>query len=209
MGRFNDGQNPNGIWQLWIEDVKPASNNHARLNSWSLEFGSNPARPYHIPDSHLPMVRIETQQAIIPDEPKISGWMEIVNNRNGQINQLSDLATDYSGWIGIEVRGNSSQSFPKLGYGIETRDDEGENNNVSLLQMPKENDWVLMPNYTDKSLIRNVLTYTLYKNMGYYAPRMHFCNLYLNGGYRGIYVLGEKIKWDKNRVNISKLNLRR
>ena len=42
--------------------------------------------------------------------------------------------------------------------------------------------------------------------MGRYAPRSKFVELYLNDEYRGVYVLMEKIKRDKNRVAISALN---
>jgi len=38
-----------------------------------------------------------------------------------------------------------------------------------------------------------------------YASRTRLCELVLNGDYRGVYVLMEKIKRDDNRVNISKL----
>ena len=84
-------------------------------------------------------------------------------------------------------------------------DSLGENNNVSLLGMPEENDWVLYAPWSDKTLIRNVLTYQLSNEMGWYASRSRYCELYLNGDYKGIYVLMEKIKRDQNRIDISKL----
>lgn len=72
--------------------------------------------------------------------------------------------------------------------------------------MPAENDWVLYAPYSDKSLIRNALTFDLANKMGQYASRTRFCELFLNGEYLGVYILLEKIKRDKNRVDISKLN---
>ncbi len=42
--------------------------------------------------------------------------------------------------------------------------------------------------------------------MGHYAPRTVYCEVVVNGDYQGIYLLGEKIKQDKNRVDIAKLN---
>ena len=71
--------------------------------------------------------------------------------------------------------------------------------------MPAENDWVLMANYNDKSFLRNVLAVDIFKKMGNYAPRMRFCELVLNEEYKGIYLLGEKIKQDSGRVDIAKL----
>ena len=105
----------------------------------------------------------------------------------------------------IEIRGASSQSFPKKNYGFETQNNLGENNNVSLLGMPEENDWILHGPFSDKSLIRNVLAYHLGNQMGRWTPRTRFCELFINEDYRGIYILTEKIKRDKNRVDIAKL----
>ena len=55
-------------------------------------------------------------------------------------------------------------------------------------------------------MIRNVLAYQLSNDMGRYASRTRYVELYLNGDYQGIYVLMEKIKRDNARVDISKLN---
>jgi hypothetical protein len=72
--------------------------------------------------------------------------------------------------------------------------------------MPSESDWILFAPYNDKSLVRDPLAYHLGRAMGRYAPRTRYCELILNGSYQGIYVLMEKIKRDKNRVDINKLN---
>ena len=78
------------------------------------------------------------------------------------------------------------------------------NNNVSLLGMPAENDWVLNSLPYDETAMRDFIAYELSREMGQYAPRCTYCELVLNGQYNGLYMLGEKIKIDKNRVNITK-----
>ncbi len=88
---------------------------------------------------------------------------------------------------------------------METRDSAGADMNVSLLGLPDEADWVLSAPYSDKSLIRDALTYTLARQTGHYASRARFCEVVINGDYKGLYVLFEKIKRDKNRVNVSKM----
>ena len=130
--------------------------------------------------------------------------MGIIDNPDG-LNHIDDPFNDYDGMITIELRGNSSQWNDKRPYRLETVDEDGENNNVSLLGMPDENDWVLYAPWQDKSLIRNVLTYQIANEMGRYAARTRYCELYLNDDYKGIYVLMEKIKRDQNRIDISKL----
>jgi spore coat protein CotH len=73
--------------------------------------------------------------------------------------------------------------------------------------MPAENDWVLIANYNDKVFMRNTLAFDLFAKMGHYQPHTQLCELDSNGVYEGIYVLTEKIKRDKNRVDISKLEV--
>ncbi|MFT4876454.1 MAG: hypothetical protein ACI8ZQ_000164, partial [Bacteroidia bacterium] len=154
--------------------------------------------------STLPLFVITTENnAEIVDEPKINAHLGIINNVG--LNNLGDAYTGYDGVIGIEIRGASSQGFPKNNFGFETRLSNGENNNVSLLGMPSENDWVLHGPYSDKSLLRNSLAYHLGSQTGQYTPRTHLCELYINNDYRGVYMLTEKIKRDKNRVDIASL----
>ena len=155
--------------------------------------------------SNLPIMVIDTYGNQIPDEPRIDAFMGIIDNDSGG-NNLVDNYNGYNGQITIEKRGNSSQWNDKTPYRFETVNEEGENNNVSLLGMPEENDWVLYAPWQDKSMIRNILTYKLSNDLGKYAPRAKLIELYLNDEYRGVYVLMEKIKRDANRVDISKLN---
>lgn len=101
-------------------------------------------------DSNLPIVIINTDGGIpIPDEPKVLGNMKIIWHQDGSRNYLSDSTNaeylNYNGRIGIETRGKTSQEyFEKKPYGLTTlQDDDISNNNVSILGMPKENDWIL------------------------------------------------------------------
>ncbi len=155
--------------------------------------------------SNIPIVVIETNTLEIVDEYRIVANMGIIDNGEGSRNSIYNSFNDYYGEINIEFRGSTSQSFPKKSYGFETQDSNNNSINVSLLNLPIENDWVLYAPYSDKSLIRNILSYKLSSELGHYAPRTKLCELILNGEYKGVYVLIEKIKRDKNRVDISKL----
>jgi len=150
--------------------------------------------------SNLPIIIINTNGESIPDEPKIPAYMSIIHNED--INYITDVPNHYDGSIGIEVRGHSSQSFPKKQYLLETRDSNGNVLNCSLFGMPDENDWVLYAPYSDKSLMRNVIAYNIARSLGFYAPRTQFCEVLLNDEYIGVYVFIEKIKKDNGRVNI-------
>jgi hypothetical protein len=154
--------------------------------------------------SNLPIVLINTNDGEIVDEPKITAHMGIIDNASG-INNVDDPFNDYNGTIAIELRGSSSQWFPKKQYGLELKDELANDVSASLLGLPAEEDWILFAPYNDKSLIRDALAYKLGRDMGRYASRSRFCELVLNGQYMGVYLLLEKIKRDINRVDISNL----
>ena len=156
--------------------------------------------------SNLPIVLIDTDGQEIPEDAKITADMKVIYHGPGVINHVDDNVFNYDGKIGIEKRGSTSISFPKNSYSLETRDTLGNNLNTSLVDMPEENDWVLYAPFTDKSLMRNVLTYELSRRMGWYAPRSRFCEVMINDEYLGVYALMEKIKRDENRVDIANLS---
>ncbi|MDH4092745.1 MAG: CotH kinase family protein [Cyclobacteriaceae bacterium] len=208
-------QNPNKVEQAQVHSQNSESSDLSAATSLSFGIADNMftygrmpswfAKPLVFQSSNLPIVLINTNGQTIMDDTRIIADMKIIYNGAGNINMLSDPASHYSGKINIEKRGESSQFFPKKTYGFETQDALGNNLNAALLDMPAENDWVLYAPYSDKSMLRNALTYKIGNDMGNYAPRTKFVELILNDQYRGVYVLMEKIKRDKNRVNIAKL----
>lgn len=156
--------------------------------------------------STLPIIRISTNNVDIPDEPSIEGTMEIVWNGEGNENDSEGPANEFSGNITIELRGQSSQFlYPKKGYAVETKDENGDDLDVSFLGFPEEEDWVLHGPYADKALMRNVLSMHLARKFDQYASRTRFVELLINDEYVGIYVMMEKIKRGKDRVDIAKL----
>ncbi len=155
--------------------------------------------------SNLPIIQINTLGQKIVDEPKIIADMKIIFNGIGEENHIHDTIYHFDGKIGIEYRGSSSQSFPKKPYGFETQTVDGEELEFKLLDMPKEADWTFNATYNDKTLMRDGLTYILAGSFMEYAPRVRYSELLINGEYQGIYLLIEKIKRGKNRVNIPKI----
>ncbi len=157
-------------------------------------------------ESELPVISIKTLgQPIMPDN-KVDALMQIRYNGPQSTTYLTDPPNVYNGHIGIEIRGATSSGYPQRPYSLETRDDFGQNLDVSLLGMPEESDYVLLSNYNDRSLLRNLLAFQLAGDMGEYAPRMQWCEVLVDSLYKGIYLFGEKIKRDKNRVDIAKIN---
>lgn len=162
-------------------------------------------------DSNLPIVIISTDGgASIPDEPKIKATMKIIDRGAGQRNYVTDQYNtaylNYNGRIGIELRGSSSQESPKKNYGLTTRmADDVTNNNVSLLGMPEENDWILGGMVFDTAFIRDYFCQSLFGRMGNYASRAVYCEVIINNDYKGLYMLQEKLKADDNRIDVIKI----
>jgi hypothetical protein len=174
-------------------------------------------RSQNFTSSNLPIVIIETDKnpstgkpLEIPDEPKILGSMKIIFRSNGSRNNISDQSDpnllNYNGRIRIEIRGSTSQLLDKKPYSLTTyKSDEKTYNNVSLLGMPEENDWILNSLAFDSSLIRDYLSYDLSREIGQYASRGRYCEVIVNGDYKGLYVLMEKLKLDDNRINLAEM----
>ena len=178
------------------------------VNSAEIRYQQTPAwfsAPFGFSSSNLPIFIINTNGQAIVDEPKIDAHLGVIYNGPGVRNKLSDEATHYNGKIGIELRGNSTQSWPKKPYTFETRLDDGENNDVSLLGFPEENDWILRASYYDHTFLRNPLAHQMSRLMGNWSSGNKHCEVVLNGEYQGVYILLEKIKRTKNRLNIAKL----
>ena len=164
--------------------------------------------------SNLPIVIIDTFGNWIRDEPKIPAQMKIIYDESGGRNTLNSQHIDFEGKIGIELRGKTSLGFPKKQYGVEIQDDQGNDKDASLLQLPAESDWVLNGPYWDKTLMRNYLAYEFSNRIGRYASRTKFVEMFLNDNgdatigdkhYVGVYLLIEKIKRGKDRVDIKSL----
>ncbi len=176
-----------------------------------LIFLSRPAGAQSFTDSNLPIVIISTDGGVeIPDDPRALASMKIIYRGNGERNFVTDqtnpLYLNYDGRIDIEIRGSSSTVFDKKQYGFTTRlSDNITNNNVSLLGMPKENDWVLNGMVYDTALIRDYLSYNLFRQLGNYSSRTAYCEVLINNDYKGIYVLQERIKADNDRVDVIKI----
>ena len=176
--------------------------------NWFVEPSPQPV-DINFTSSNLPIVILNTGGFDIPDEPKIEATMKIIERPDNELNYALDESNpdylDFDGPIQIEVRGSSSQLFSKKQYSLTTYDSKGEKDNVKLLGLPKENDWILNALAYDTTFVRDYISYKLSNSLNQYASRAEYCELILNGEYKGIYMLLEKLKADDNRINIKKI----
>ena len=168
-----------------------------------------------IEKTNLPIVFIDTRcggeetQAIHKDW-RIAARMKIISNADGtnygDTIAHPDQTVDYEGWIAIRYRGNTSfNNSLKKPYNfktMKTADPDGDKLKTELLGMPKDNTWVLLAPYGDRSLLRDVLVWQLARPYFDYTPRCRYCELVLDGIYYGIFVLAENIRKGKYRLNL-------
>jgi CotH kinase protein len=117
---------------------------------------------------------------------------------------LTDSAGPVSlGAIEIRGRGNTTwELFPKKPYRIKLA------TSASMLGMPTNRHWVLLANYSDKTLLRNDLTFALSRMAGMaWTPRSRFVSVEINGQYQGVYQLVEHIRVGTDRVNINAMKV--
>ena len=161
--------------------------------------------------SPLPVAVVDTLGKSVSTRP-VPGYAYFIDTGDEGTATPTD-EVDFSGRIGINIRGKSSGGFAKHQYHVETWDARNDDTDVSILGLPAESDWVLQGPYSDKSLMRNVLAYRWSNEIGEYAPRTRFVELFLNTGndvislndYVGVYVFMEKIKIAPQRVNITEV----
>lgn len=178
--------------------------------------------------SHLPVVSIDTHGQDIPGElvrdeagktiegtdgrAEVTlapdGQKDVVTSMNvydaqGQANRLSDdptLASDAR----VRIRGNSSRAFGKKNFQVTLVNGDGTDNNQEFLGMSKSETWTLHGPSLDKTLLRNYLTYGIAGEfMSDYVPDTRFCEVFIDGEYRGIYLATETVKVEEGRLGVN------
>lgn len=154
--------------------------------------------------SDIPYLVIETRGLGVLNEPKIPAELSIYVQK----------AEIQNTQIGIEYRGSTSfRISDKKSFGIETWDQDGNDIDVAFFDFPEEEDFILLGHIVnlenryvfDRTLIYNFFGYNLFRKMGHYASRTKIVELEINGQYQGVYIFLEKLKRDKNRIDVKKL----
>ena len=161
--------------------------------------------------SNLPVVVVDLYNQRLNTYDYVPGSVRFISPSGGRTQLLGPA--DYDGNADLKRRGYSSLRFPKSSYTIKMRNDDGEKVKSSIYGMPADSDWVLYAPYSDKTMMRDVIGYEMSRAMGHYAPRTRLVEVFAHTGngtltyrdYAGVYVLAEKIKRGKERVNIEKL----
>ncbi len=145
--------------------------------------------------TNLPVVTIHTLNGEIPYDKVTPIVAELtILGDNGHVSLLTGPGN-------IRERGNGSLSFPKRPYRIKF------DTKQQVLDAPaKAKKWTLIPNYGDKTLMRNMLAFELSRMLEMpYTPYCSPVDVILNGEYKGCYQLCDQVEVNKNRVNITEM----
>lgn len=140
---------------------------------------------------------------------------EPVNGRTSLTNPPTLVAR-----AGLNIRGSSTAGLGQSSFALELWDEYNDDLKTELLGMPAESDWVLYgQNGYDPSFLHNPLAHQLARDLGRYSSRTRFAEVFLKktggtiaysppaaGDYFGLYTIEEKIKRNKERVDIKELS---
>lgn len=117
--------------------------------------------------------------------------------------KIEDLDTYFSSDVSVTTagkvkgRGNSTWAKPKKPYRIKL------DSKASLLGMNSHKDWVLLADYFDKTLLRNITAFEISRIAEIsWTPTAISVEFYLNGKYQGVYTLTEQVKVSEERFDI-------
>ena len=174
--------------------VRYVSPNDVRCNLAELEFygyedEGDDSQLYQLTNLPTVIINTENAQEIVSKENEISSNVYIISE-NGT-NLLSTSET------GVRGRGNASwDQFPKKPYRLKFKSKQ------SPLGAPASaKKWTLISNYSDKSLMRNLLAFEASRRFGQaYTPYCHPVDVIVNGEYRGCYQLCDQVEAAEGRV---------
>ena len=174
--------------------VRYVSPNDVRCNLAELEFygyedEGDDSKLYQL--TNLPTVVINTEGSleIVSKEEELSSTVYIISEEGTNL-----LATTETG---VRGRGNASwDQFPKKPYRLKFKSKQ------SPLGAPASaKKWTLISNYSDKSLMRNILAFEASRRIGQaYTPYCHPVDVIVNGEYRGCYQLCDQVEAAEGRV---------
>jgi len=214
-----DGEIPDQASTAYTGPILIEKSTQVRV--WTLEDGKEDisSRVYVALDeelasfsSNLPLVFVDSEERPM-EEGEMAPISAVFLEPDQSGRTQSVMSTSLAGRAGMRIRGNSSKGYEKKQYAFEWWDNADEDKNRAVLGMPEDSDWVIQGPYSDKTLMRNHLMYTWSNRAGRYAPRTRFVEVFLNDNdskvhaddYLGVYVVMEKIKRGKDRVDIDKL----
>ncbi|HXJ58335.1 MAG TPA: CotH kinase family protein [Verrucomicrobiae bacterium] len=217
-----DGTLPTSVSKVYEGPLRVTNTMHLRARAY--QDGLLPGPPHSEAylklftnalnfSSTLPILILDTFGRELPVSAHTTfthfSWQEPAHGRSWLTNPPA-LTTRAA----FRVRGSTSAGMPQQGFALEFVDEFNQGRPLAIPGLPADSDWILYaPNAYDPVLIHNPFVHQLSRDLGRYSPRTRFVEVFLVHGagrvretyYNGVYVLEEKIKIGKNRVDIDRL----
>lgn len=144
--------------------------------------------------TELPILYLDTESPVTSKEAYVKG--KIVIDANSRYEQT---VTEVE--MKIKGRGNSTWDFPKKPYKLKL------DKKIEMLGMPAAKTWVLLANFSDKTLMRNTVALELGARFSTaFTPRSRYVEVVMNGEYLGNYLLTDQVEIGSTRINIPELS---
>lgn len=171
-------------------------------NSYQVEDINN-SNEFTLYFTQLPIILINSDNTIV-DEPKVHANFIYTDDEQTVISN-----------IGIEIRGGSSQAYPKKTYDLEFWEDENDEETIDVQfgELREDDDWILDALYNEPLRLRSYVANKLWKEMHtpYYiedepdaksGADVMYAEMFLNGRYNGLYNLSEQV--DRKQLKVKK-----
>ncbi|MFM7216501.1 MAG: CotH kinase family protein, partial [Bacteroidota bacterium] len=167
----------------------------ANVRQWSLakrNYAFPNHKPWH-PSQGFATVLIHVPGNCIPDDPKVKASLRIINAEGDTFRSA----------IKIETRGHTTLDLMQKSFGFRLNEKDRAVNDTGIPGMGRGSEWVLYAPACDLSMIRNVFSYDLFRDMGHYAVRYEPVEVIINNRYRGIYYLMQRISIGPDRLYLT------
>ena len=162
-----------------------------------LQTGDGTSVTVTVLQSQLPSVQIRLDGVTLEDihadkSKKFRGTTVQITQADGTVDVQARNNVEMKG------RGNSTwQLYEKKGYQIKF------SGATAVLGMDAAEKWVLLANASDDSMVRNRLVYDAAQQMGLaFVPELEYVELWIDGDYRGTYLIGEKVEVGTSRLDL-------
>jgi len=180
-----------------IEQVSNKSvNNFNNLVNYELTAANGDKKIYEVnfeSFTGLPIILINTE-----NKKEIDSKDEYLNGELTFMGRGFETS-EFTKSIKIRGRGHHTWKQPKKPYQLKFKE------KTAFFDMAEDKKWILLANYTDKTMLRTAITQELgnISNLEW-TPTSHFSEVFINGEHKGTYQISEKIEEDNHRVNVGK-----
>ena len=153
--------------------------------------------------SGLPIIEVISIGSI-QDEPKVGCSFRLFDPKARTDDGDNKNLTFFESKGGIEYRGAGAQRYIKKPYNFKLYDSKGEKREAELLNIRNDNSWILDAMFLDVAHMRTRVCFDIWNqfNKPYYVSekpkamsgtRGHHVEMFLNGEYRGLFTLTDRI----------------